>query len=367
MKNKMIYFMVMIFTVIIYAFFNSHAARDLFAFEVVLIPWMFLMSIYLTGNINANIEIPYYHARKNSEFMIKVHLNNQSFLPITVCYVKVKCTNSLTGKAFYMSEYAMVDGKRESVLEFYLQSFYCGKYEVRIEEIRVYDYLRIFSNTKKWDSNTDEVLILPQFRKIMIGGTAVTRARHEWEQYSHTSSGEDTSEVFDVHEYRNGDTFQRVHWKLTAKTNQYLVKEYSMPLENMIFLFLDLHCENVENIIQEKLDHFFEVLAAISWSLAWEGINHAVVWYSMEKRGLEISHIEYEKNVYSMVEKIFGEKFYEDYRNVRLIYNVENEKIKEDCSLTIDVNGNVYRGDVCIKSFDSQNLEKQIVEWKLEI
>lgn len=357
----------MILTILISVFFDSDTGKFLLAFEIILIPVMFIMSLLLAGGLKARVEIPYYHARKNNEFRVDIRLTNQSILPIAVCNVRVKCTNSFTGRTFFMEENAMVDGNSESTLEFYLKSSYCGRYEIQIIKVTVFDYLRVFAHKMRLNGNTDEIMVLPQFHRIVIGGSAASKTKHEWEQYSHTSSGEDTSEVFDVHEYRQGDTLQRVHWKLTAKTDEYLVKEYSRPLENMIFLFTDMRCEEVGHPLQDKIDHFLEILAALSWSLIWEGISHVVIWYSKDNKRLEIAHIEFEKDVYRMIECIFGEHLYDDEVDVRRMYTTEHETIREDHSLMIDMEGRIYKGDRCIKQFHEEEIEEELVEWKLEI
>ena len=40
--------------------------------------------------------------------------------------------------------------------------------------------------------------------------------------------GYDPSELFDVREFQNGDRLQSVHWKLSARTDELMVKELSL-------------------------------------------------------------------------------------------------------------------------------------------
>lgn len=56
----------------------------------------------------------------------------------------------------------------------------------------------------------------------------------EWEQtgdiYDGKKSGTDVSEVFGLREYREGDTLQSIHWKLSGKMHQLIVREFGRPV-----------------------------------------------------------------------------------------------------------------------------------------
>jgi len=57
--------------------------------------------------------------------------------------------------------------------------------------------------------------------------------------YDDFQSGNDKSEVFDVREFREGDRMQSIHWKLSAKSEELLVREDSQPLACPLVFFLD--------------------------------------------------------------------------------------------------------------------------------
>lgn len=367
MKNKIIYCCITAFTLILCLFFQTDKIRFLLAYELILIPVLFFLLLLQRRKVAAGSVIPYYHTQKNSEFKIEVHLKNESILPMPSVLVRLQCVNEFTGNIFQMEDRVMIDGRDEVILEFYLKSECCGKFSVRIEQLKIYDYLKLFGMKVRLLNVTDEVLVLPVFHRIYIDGRAMSKNRHEWEQYSHTSGGEDTSEVFDVHEYRPGDTFQKVHWKLTAKTNEYLVKEYSMPIENMMILFLNLHTDGDSERVQKQLDGFLEILASLSWSMMEQSIHHIVIWYDVVVGRLETAPIESEKDVYSMIEKICNGKLYEEDVDIRGLYRTQYEQFKTDNSLLLDIQGRFYRDEVCLKQFNYDDLEKELIEWKLEI
>ena len=50
--------------------------------------------------------------------------------------------------------------------------------------------------------------------------------------YDDFRPGNDSSEIFDVREFRDGDKIQSIHWKLSAKMQELVVREDSQPLSS---------------------------------------------------------------------------------------------------------------------------------------
>ena len=53
--------------------------------------------------------------------------------------------------------------------------------------------------------------------------------------------GEDRSEMFQLREYRAGDDIRQIHWKLSAKTDELILREASQPESRELLLFWDKH------------------------------------------------------------------------------------------------------------------------------
>lgn len=367
MKNKFIYGLIILSTMTAYVFFETKALGFLLAYEIVLVPILFCLAFFLGSRIKARIVIPYFHAQKNNEFPVEVHIKNKGFLPIPTAKVRLKCTNEFTGKVFHMEDTVMVDKSNTAILQFYLQSDCCGKLRFEIERIRVQDYLHLFSKTVKFRQTEDEIMILPIFHKIFLQNALPINSRYAFEQFSHTKSGEDPSEVFDVHTFRPGDTMQRMHWKLTAKTNEYLVKEFSMPLEHMVYIFLDFYCEDTSMITQEYFDRFLEILASLSWSMMDRKISHMVVWQNGIEQEINMVFVEYEKDVYNMLEQVCDGKLYNEQFDLETIFMHKHGYSELKNKLRIDMYGRFYRDDICTKQFGNDAIEKELIEWKPEI
>lgn len=382
MKNKVIYGGAAAVTLAGCVFSESELIRFLLAYELLLIPVLLLLTKELKRKLDVTVYIPEHYVQKGQEFAVEIRLRNRSVLPVPSVFVKLCLENEFTGKNFFCEDTVMVRAKGESALVFNLKAGYCGKVLASPAGAWVQDYLRLFSG-KLTDSGIagqeEEIMVLPVIRRIEIAPAWAARNNKDGETYSHTKSGDDTSEVFDVRSYRAGDTMQRVHWKLTAKTNEFLVKEYSILNEQTVLLFLDLYCERQKEFTQEMLDSFLEVLASLSWSLQESGWQHRIIWYDVSGECVKETVIASEKDVYMMLEQICGagvcgreqkirELYFEQYGGEEAAKDAAKEAAKDAAeSLTLDVTGRFFRGDLCVKQFGQEDLEKELMEWKLEI
>lgn len=95
--------------------------------------------------------------------------------------------------------------------------------------------------------------------------------------------GDDGSEVFEVRAYRDGDPLQRVHWKLTAKTGEMLVREFSLPKREVLLLQVDLYHPPQEKWDHGKLERLLEQTADFCWRLLAAEQEYEVFWQEQEQ------------------------------------------------------------------------------------
>lgn len=367
MRSKVLYISLTVLTLLCVILFPGTVTRTLFSFELILIPVLFWQAEKLKSKVKGELKIPELFIQKQQEFPVEIQLENKSYLPLPSVLVKLYWENQFTKEVSYAKESAMLDAKGQAVLLMMVKSEYCGKIRIGIEEIRVQDYLCLFSKKAAAKSTGKEIVVLPRIHKINLNTVNFVQDRQEGQEYSHARSGEDTSEVFDVHEYRQGDTLQRIHWKLLAKTDKYFVKEYSLPMEQTILVFLDMYWDGAKEFTREQLDLFLEVLASLSWSMVEQGWRHHIIFYHEEKQTIERVSIESEKDVYFMLEQICDSNIVTEEKSILDMYQREQEIEKVTTYFLLNMQGQLFRDGSLEKQFSRQELEKELVEWKLEI
>ncbi|MBP1556685.1 MAG: DUF58 domain-containing protein, partial [Oscillospiraceae bacterium] len=85
-----------------------------------------------------------------------------------------------------------------------------------------------------------------------------------------------------------GDSIRQIHWKLTGKYDQLMVRECAMPLKYSMVLFFDTSYPEGKKPSPACLDALAETAVALSEGLLEAGIAHMMAWRqsdgSLERR-----------------------------------------------------------------------------------
>lgn len=110
-----------------------------------------------------------------------------------------------------------------------LSAAHSGQVEVKVAGVRVLDAFGLFARNLRWEVEAT-VLVLPDLRpKEWEPNDA---ALSDGQGYSPQRAGSDPSETFQIRAYVPGDPIRQIHWKLSQKTGQLLVRELGLPVEN---------------------------------------------------------------------------------------------------------------------------------------
>ena len=74
------------------------------------------------------------------------------------------------------------------------------------------------------------------------------------------SLSEDSNDIRDLRKYRVGDSFKKIHWKLSAKHSEFYVKNFSAVASKNACIFLNMNEESIlqqdQDLIEEKVIDF---------------------------------------------------------------------------------------------------------------
>lgn len=261
---------------------------------------MYLLPWYFMAGLQASVGLSDGMVRKGEYAEAYVTVKNQGFLPIPKLQAVVDCSD--IGKILLRGAVA---GRGQSVLSFPLPVDYCGGVSVRLCQLRVSDYLNFFLCKKRFDSlrkppkggrifndgRMEAVLtVLPSrlsaqfqpespevFRQNIAG-----LERTGWD--NGITAGTDPYEIRQLRSYQPGDSLRDVHWKLSARTEELLSKQYGGQEEYCARLFPDLRTADRQMELW-RLDAFRELSAALSAGLLAAGLPHLVCWYDDRKSG----------------------------------------------------------------------------------
>ena len=145
MRNKKIYGGILFVTLVIALFWESALIRTLFAYEVLMLPLLFLQAEYFARNLESRLHVPVRYVQKGQEFAVEVELENHSFVPMESIPVEISCENEFTKSRSSAKDTAMAEARKKVRLQFFLEAKYCGRVKVSVEKVKAQDYLRLFS------------------------------------------------------------------------------------------------------------------------------------------------------------------------------------------------------------------------------
>lgn len=115
---------------------------------------------------------------------------------------------------------------------------YCGLIQVEVHALEYRDPMGLLRIRMPIHASVESV-VLP------IAGQEAEEQRNGYqagisEAEETLSKGHDFSEVTDMREYRPGDRIKDIHWKLSAKKQDLMVKERSSVAQSQVILLIDL-------------------------------------------------------------------------------------------------------------------------------
>ena len=125
-------------------------------------------------------------------------------------------------------------------LSFYIHTDRCGIVELRIKRIRVFDVFGLLQTRLRSTVPSATVLVLPTPLSLPLQDEAPPVDHPDSERFS-GKPGDDPSEVFGIREYRPGDQVSRMHWKLSSRSEEMLVKDFSAPICKNTLLYIEYH------------------------------------------------------------------------------------------------------------------------------
>lgn len=170
---------------------------------------------------------------------------NKSFIPFTRIHIYYDINHSLekisrTYQNVYSSFIGTKEFKENIVYDF------CGVYNISASKIIIYDWLKIISY---------EIVDLPATKAIIMPNSYDLSAvvnklalKDEESIKDDPLAGIDVSEVKELRDYREGDRLSQVHWKLSTKSEDLIVKEYDKTAGTCIVLALDASYKDLTEI-----------------------------------------------------------------------------------------------------------------------
>ena len=306
-KNVVRYAVLFLISIIL---FMNLGGRTPFLMVAVLIifPWISLMlARIMTRKMQVNLWFEKDMIGRGSDNVLNIEVENSMYIPSSGCSVWIEIENYYYNDKKNIKVDVPIRGHEKNKVLLKISSDNSGYIVANVVKIVNKDLLALF-NIDQEKTGEAKYMVMPaniyveDIKEVFVKDDDATENLHE--------VGEDTSEIESIREYIPGDRMQRIHWKLSGKLEELMVKEYALNYDIEISLVCELNINNDEKgNLDDILDGLYSVLLILLET------NERLDLYFVNKahNGIINHSISSESDVLDALAQIYYIKPYTDY------------------------------------------------------
>ena len=274
-KNRIWYGIVLIAALLIYIVANSGEALAFFC-GILCVP-LVLAAIQAYAMRGFEVDC---HMREScgvrKEIPFEITIHRKSRMPLGMTEAEIVYENIMYDEKETEVVFLEPSEKQDMTYRFMEKMRDCGSVRITLAQMKCYDKLGLFC----WKSKpeiTREALVYPAQIRVNTQISGRPQTTVSGEMYDQTRKGQDVSEVFGLREYAEGDPLGSIHWKLSSKTDELVVREFGYPSNYNILILYDMMKEcNGEKIANQRNNAVLALTSALSYSMIERNMEHNV-------------------------------------------------------------------------------------------
>lgn len=357
-----LYLLCMAATFYMAVIYNSGGLLILGGVEFLLPPFFLCLLLYVRRQMMIQILVPVTVANQKGDYPITVQVENKSRFSIYHLRTKVIMKNTMTKEKRVLRIKGDVKANTTEDLEWVMHNPGLGLWSVECRSIRCYDWFGIF-HVKKRVREQKKMMILPACYETNVKAGIRTRLfLSDGMLYHPQLNGDDPTEILNIREYQNGDSLNKIHWKLSAKNDTLIVKELSMPLGCNVVFFLNAEVKQMKRKEQQV---YWEVVYTISSGLLEQECFHYIAWYDKKEQKMCRKAIMNEEDIY-------------DFWGEILLFSLGSGAPKEEyqrefkgdtyaSQIIFKQNLELYCNDKFLTKFEPPKVKEQLLEMEITV
>ncbi len=166
--------------------------------------------------------------RMGQEIVVGIRLRRKSRIPLGPVRAHMVFENVLYGEQVEKVAWLQPAEKMEMTFVYPLAVEDCGHIKIRVSVIEYQDLLGLFVFRREANIS-EETLVYPPDIRLNAELSRRPETKSFGELYNQRKKGQDVSEVAGLRDYVPGDPMNSIHWKLSGKLNELVVREFGSP------------------------------------------------------------------------------------------------------------------------------------------
>ncbi|MCM1315335.1 MAG: DUF58 domain-containing protein [Alistipes senegalensis] len=281
--TKILFILLIVICIFFYILYIWNFSLILMIIFIALPVVMFVTTLITKKMTKTEFAVPEKTTPKNNSFPVQLCITNNSIFPVGKAEAHIEYYNIFNNQINEFELLFPLQAKNTQRVTFQLSAKYCGILKIRSAYINIYDPFRMF-RFRTGKNITAEIAVMPEIHEVNGTISYTDRETEESSMFSENTAGDDPSEVFDLRDYVVGDKLNRIHWKLSSKKDDLIVKDYSLPVDVPCMLFLNLKCYEDSEYTLPVFDTLVETLISISQFLIENERVHTIVFYNAKMK-----------------------------------------------------------------------------------
>lgn len=236
----------------------------------------------------------------------KIEVHNDMFFPmpyITLYYDNID--SLLTGSQASTTMSLMSRTHGECVEKIYCR--YRGRWPIGVKKVEIRDFFNLISIrldvTRFLSHKSITLLVRPKI--LHLGSLPMRRKNDEGPMETAPRLTDDTAMLSDIRKYVIGDQMKKIHWKLTARQREIMVKNYEETSLPDLLLYMDTSIGKLEKLDRLNLeDTLVESATAVVHYLLENYMPTSLIFYSDKRVHLHGSRPEHFQSFYSVLSEM---------------------------------------------------------------
>ncbi|MBE5924266.1 MAG: DUF58 domain-containing protein [Lachnospiraceae bacterium] len=283
-RNLIRYIIVIILDIFMMIVFHSYLNFILLV-GLLLFPLYSIIGVYQArSHAGISISAPLEPMVRGEEFLVNINVLNDSFFPLVNVNVNLIVSNSFYN---FKGEHTLnipFRAKHKTKIEYPITMENCGRFYCEVTSLSFVDVLGVLELEKKVDAST-QCLVIPTSNDLNAEAGQIY-FKGVSEAVESKDKGFDFSDISGIREYIPGDKLQNIHWKLSAKGEDLMVKERVNVSAMQLNILLSL-ANDEEMCVEGAL----ELADGIMKAFVKQNMPFTVYYYSVNRGELAAEHI----------------------------------------------------------------------------
>lgn len=236
-RRFVLYILLLLFGLVFTQALRSSASAVLFLFLLIFPVISFIIALIGKSAVKVYVECDNTRAEKDSDITYEIKIINDSFIPFPFTEAHITVPSESGVRCVEQKMMIPLNPFEVRTITHSVRFHYRGEYEIGVLDLRIKDPLGLFSVSLE-QSVCRTVIVYPRMMEISSPNeNAVTEMTTD---LSRRAISSERSEQANIREYVGGDSLKDIHWKLSAKVEDILVRDYNTNNTRHTYIIADM-------------------------------------------------------------------------------------------------------------------------------